>query len=199
MGPRTSRSSRTSSTNLFFRTSCRVCFRHPVRGSARSNGGDFENVSLGGYHGSSLQHARDAIGYDWKAYSFETSSYTVRSELRLHRTGSRKAISINSGSWIFMAMTWTGRLPAFRNGSACKASQVPFITATRLPSWLHCPLSEATSFAARRISTSSVKRDEPLFPAAERLLVEVRRIDRVAPNSGVEHIVHGNNTASASS
>jgi hypothetical protein len=43
------------------------------------DGGTFENISLADTIDHPFSSARDAIGYDWKEYSFETSSYTVRS------------------------------------------------------------------------------------------------------------------------
>jgi hypothetical protein len=43
------------------------------------DGAVFENVTLADTIIHPFSSARDAIGYDWKEYSFETSSYTVRS------------------------------------------------------------------------------------------------------------------------
>lgn len=44
---------------------------------ARVTGTTLENVSLADTLQFPFQRDRDAIGYDWKEYSFETSSYTV--------------------------------------------------------------------------------------------------------------------------
>ena len=42
------------------------------------DGVDFGSVALADTMGHPFSSARDAIGYDWKVYSFETSAYTVR-------------------------------------------------------------------------------------------------------------------------
>jgi hypothetical protein len=41
----------------------------------------FESIELQTIQGKNFSAALDAIGYDWKYYSFETSSYTVREKL----------------------------------------------------------------------------------------------------------------------
>lgn len=49
--------------------------------AAKVKGTTFETVALSDTLQFPFRNDRDAIGYDWKEYSFETSSYTVESDL----------------------------------------------------------------------------------------------------------------------